>query len=198
VSPQKAAEVLIGLPPEIQASVAMRIADITKVPTETIRELDRALEKEVISLGTSSKGKKVGGISALADILNEVDRETEQNVMTSIEEEKVEVAEEIKQLMYIFEDLTKLDDRGFREILKQIETSQLSLALKTASEEMKEKVFKNLSERAGEMLKEDTELMGPVRLVEVEKAQQNMTRIARDLEAAGQIVLSKGKEDILV
>jgi flagellar motor switch protein FliG len=198
VSPPKAAEILVGLPPEIQASVAMRIADITKVPTETVRELDLALEKEVFSLGTSSKAKKVGGVNALADILNEVDRETEQNVMTAIEEEKADVAEEIKQLMYVFEDLTKLDDRGLREILKQIETSQLGLALKTASEEMKERIFKNLSERAGDMLREDMEIMGPVRLVEVEKAQQNMTRIARDLEAAGRIVIRKGKEDILV
>jgi flagellar motor switch protein FliG len=100
--------------------------------------------------------------------------------------------------MFIFEDLLKVDDRGMREILKQVETSQLSVALKTASEEMREKIFGNLSSRAGEMLREDMEVMGPVKLSEVEAAQQNMIRVARELEAEGKIVLAKGKEDVLV
>ena len=108
------------------------------------------------------------------------------------------MAEEIKQLMYVFEDLGKLDDRAMREVLKQVETQQLAFALRTASEETKDKVFGNLSERAREMLREDMEVMGPVRLVEVERAQQNIVRVARELEAAGKIVLAKGKEEIFV
>jgi flagellar motor switch protein FliG len=196
--PQKAAEILSGLPPEIQGSVAMRVAEISQVPTEVIKELDLTLEKEVLSLGDSTRTKKLGGVTALADILNEVNKETEDNVLSVMEEERAEVAEEIKQLMYVFEDLGKLDDRAMREVLKQVETSQLAMALRTASEETKEKVFGNLSERAREMLREDMEVMGPVRLVEVERAQQNIVRVARELEGAGKIVLAKGKEEVFV
>ncbi len=196
--PEKAAEVLVGLPQEIQGHVACRVADINQVPVEVIRELDETLEKEILALGDTGRTKKIGGISAIADILNEVDRETESNVLSVMEEEKAELAEEVKQLMYVFEDLGKLDDRAIREVLKQVETQQLSLALKTASEETKDKIFNNLSERAREMLKEDMDVMGPVRLVEVEKAQQNIVRVARELESAGKIVLAKGAEEVFV
>ena len=130
--------------------------------------------------------------------MNEVDRDTEQNVLSSIEEEESEMADEIRQMMFLFEDLVKVDNRGMREILKQVETQQLVLALKTASEEMKEKIFSNLSERAAEMLREDMEVMGPVRLSEVERAQQGVIRVSRELEAAGKVILSKGKEDVFV
>ncbi len=196
--PQRAAEILVGLPPETQTSVAIRVAEINQVPTEVIKELDQTLEKEILSLGDTTRTKKVGGVAALADILNEVDKETEDNVLNIMEEERSEVAEEIKQLMYVFEDLSKLEDRAMREVLKQVETSQLALALKTASEETKDKVLGNLSERAREMLLEDIEVMGPSRLVEVQKAQQNIVRVARELEAAGKIVLAKGSEEVYV
>jgi flagellar motor switch protein FliG len=178
--PARAAEVLNGLPKEVQGDV------------------DETLQKELAGRGDSASTRAIGGVSALADILNEVDRETEESVLSAIEEQKEEMAEEIRQLMFVFEDLIKVDDRGMREILKQVETSQLSLALKTASEEMKEKIFGNLSERAAGMLREDMEVMGPVRLTEVEKAQQMIIRVARDLEGDGKIVLAKGKEDTLV
>jgi flagellar motor switch protein FliG len=196
--PERAAEVLSGLPKEIQGDVAMRIVEINRVPTEIIDEVDETLQKELVGRGNTAGSRAIGGISALADILNEVDRETEEGVLASIEEHKEEMAEEIRQLMFVFEDLIKVDDRGMREILKQVETQQLSLALKTASEEMKEKIFGNLSERAAGMLREDMEVMGPVRLAEVEKAQQMIIRVARDLEAEGKIVLAKGKDDTLV
>jgi len=196
--PEKAAEILNELPKESQAGLAMRIAQMNRVPQDVVNEVDDALRKQVGGRGDSGGRKEIGGIRALADILNEVDRETEESVLGSIEEETAEMAEEIRQLMFVFEDLLKVDDRGMREILKQVETSQLGLALKTASEEMREKIFGNLSSRAGEMLKEDMEVMGPVKLSEVEAAQQNLIRVARELEAEGKIVLAKGGEDVLV
>jgi flagellar motor switch protein FliG len=156
------------------------------------------LRKEITTRGDSRGGKKLGGISALADVLNEVDKETEENVLSAIEEERPEIAEEIRQLMFVFEDLLKIDNRGMREVLKQVESQQLAIALKTASDELREKIFSNLSSRAGEMLKEDMEVMGPVKLSEVESAQQNMIKIARELESEGKIVIAKGKEDVLV
>ncbi|MCD6139070.1 MAG: flagellar motor switch protein FliG [Deltaproteobacteria bacterium] len=196
--PKRAAEILSELPDEMQADVAVRIVEINQVPAETIDELDRTIAKEFGDLGDSRISRRIGGVSALADILNEVDRTTEQNVLSSIEEEKADLAEEVRQMMFIFEDLVKVDDRSMREILKQVEMQQLTVALKTASEEMKEKIFSNLSERAGSMLREDMEVMGPVRLAEVEQAQQNIIKAARQLEAEGKIVLAKGKEDVLV
>lgn len=195
---ERAAEVLNGLPKEIQGDVGMRIAEIKRIPMEIIDEVDETLQKELAGRGDSTSTRAIGGVSALADILNEVDRETEEVVLSSIEEQREDMAEEIRQLMFVFEDLIKVDDRGMREVLKQVETQQLSLALKTASDEMKEKIFGNLSERAAGMLREDMEVMGPVRLTEVEKAQQMVIRVARDLEAEGKIVLAKGKEDTLV
>ncbi|MBW2108436.1 MAG: flagellar motor switch protein FliG [Deltaproteobacteria bacterium] len=198
LKPSRAAEILNEMPKEMQSVLAMRIAEINRVPHEVVKEVDDALRKELTVRGDSRSAKKLGGVGVLADILNEVNKETEENVLTAIEEERAEVAEEVRQLMFIFEDLLKVDDRGMREILKQVETSQLAVALKTASEELREKIFSNLSSRAGEMLREDMEVMGPVKLSEVEAAQQNMIRVARELEAEGKIVLAKGKEDVLV
>lgn len=198
LKPSRAAEILSEMPKEMQSVLALRIAEINRVPHEVVKEVDNALRKELTVRGESRSAKKLGGVGVLADILNEVNKETEENVLTAIEEERAEIAEEIRQLMFIFEDLLKVDDRGMREILKQVETSQLAVALKTASEELREKIFSNLSSRAGEMLREDMEVMGPVKLSEVELAQQNMIRVARELEAEGKIVLAKGKEDVLV
>ncbi len=198
LKPGKGAEVLSGLPSDMQTGLAMRIAEIDRVPRQVVQEVDDALRKALTGRGGSSGGKKIGGVSALADILNEIDKETEENVLSNLEEEREEIAEEVRQLMFIFEDLLKVDDRGMREILKQVESQQLGVALKTASEEMKEKIFSNLSSRAGEMLKEDMEVMGPVKVSEVETAQQAIIRVARELEADGKVVLAKGTEDVLV
>lgn len=198
LKPERAAEILGELPKELQTALALRIAEINRVPQEVVKEMDDALRRELTVRGDSRAAKKLGGVGVLADILNEVNRETEENVLSSIEEERTEIADQIRQLMFVYEDLLKVDDRGMREILKQVETSQLAIALKTASEEMREKIFGNLSTRAGEMLREDMEVMGPVKLSEVETAQQNMIRVARELEAEGKIVIAKGKEDVLV
>lgn len=195
--PGQAADVLSGLPKEIQGNVAMRIADIHQVPIEIINEVDNSLQKEVMTIGDSG-GREIGGTEAVANILNEVDKATEEAVMGSMEEERTELAEKVRQLMFVFEDLIKVDDRGIREILKQVDTQELVVALKSASDAMREKIFSNLSQRAAEMLREDMEVMGPMRLAEVEAAQQGVIRIARQLEGDGKIIIARGSEDVLV
>jgi len=197
LKPPKAAAVLMGLPKNIQGSISMRIAKMKQVPLEVVKEVDQAIEKEIIGFG-SSMSREIGGLDAVVNILNEVDGSTEDNVLSWLEEEKAEMAEEIRQMMFVFEDLVNVDDRGMREILKNVDMGVLKVALKTASEDMKQKVFTNLSSRAGEMLKEDMEVMGPVRLAEVEEAQLKIVRFAKQMEAEGKIVLGKGKEDVLV
>lgn len=194
----KAAEILCLFPDDLKADIAYRVLQIGDVQDDIIRDLDELIKKEISGLGSASK-RKFNGIDALAGILNEVDRKTEECIITHIEKEDGGLAERVRQKMFIFEDLLKVDDKGFREILKSIGNDILLKALKTASEEMKQKIFKNLSERAAEMLKEDLEVLGPVRLKEVEENQQQMIRSAKKLEAEGRIVLSgKGKEDVFV
>lgn len=193
----RAAEILSGLPEQIQGDVAMRIVKMEQVPKEIVQEVDQMLHKEVRGLGDSGS-REVDGITALANILNEIDKSSEEQILSTIEEEDEEMAEEVRQLMFIFEDLIKVDDRGFREILKHVDKQELTLSLRTASEELKEKFFSNMSERAMEMLREDMEIMGPVRISEVEQAQQKILRAARQLEGEGKIVLGMGKEDTLV
>ncbi|MBI9074731.1 MAG: flagellar motor switch protein FliG [Desulfatibacillum sp.] len=197
MKPSQAAAVLTGMPKDVQADIAIRVADINQVPVEIIHEVDSSLQKEVLSISDSG-GREVGGAEALANILNEVDKATEETVMTTMEEERTEIAEKVRQLMFVFEDLLKVDDKGMREILKQVDTQELVVALKSASEGMRDKVFGNLSQRAAEMLREDMEVMGPTRLAEVEAAQQGVIRIARQLEAEGKVVIARGSEDVLV
>jgi len=193
----RAAEILSDLPEQIQADVAMRIVRMDQVPKEVVQEVDQVLHKEVRGVGDSGS-REVDGTTALANILNEIDRSSEEQILSLIEEEDEQMAEEIRQLMFIFEDLLKVDDRGFREILKQVDKQELTVALRTASEELKEKFFSNMSERAREMLQEDMEIMGPVRISDVEEAQQKILRVARQLESEGKIILGKGGDDILV
>lgn len=193
----KAAEILSDLPEQIQADVAMRIVKMDQVPKEVIQEVDQMLHKEVRGLGDSAS-RDIDGTTALANILNEIDKSSEEQILSLIEEEDEEIAEEVRQLMFIFEDLLRVDDRGFREILKHVDKQELTLALRTASEELKEKFFSNMSERARDMLQEDMEIMGPVRISDVEEAQQKILRAARQLESEGKVILGKGKEDTLV
>jgi flagellar motor switch protein FliG len=192
-----AAEVMSGLPDDRKGDIAIRIARLGQVPKEIVRQVDETLRNELRQIGSS--GETVGGVQALVDILNNLDRASEDIILETIEEEHTEMATEIRGMMFVFEDLTKVDDRGMREILKKVENQQLVLAMKTASEEMKQKILGNLSSRASEMLMEDLEVMGPVRLTEVEEAQQAIIRAAKELEADGTITLGgKGKEDVLV
>ena len=197
LSPEIASEILVMLSDDLKGDIAMRIAQLGQVPDEIVGAVDRALREKIGKIGES--GAEAGGVETLVGILNSVDRSTEEIIMESIEDEHSTMATEIREMMFVFEDLSSIDDRGMREILKRVESNQLVLAMKTASEEMKEKIFGNLSSRAAEMLREDLEVMGPVRLTEVEEAQQAIIRAAKELEAEGTIVLGgKGKEDILV
>jgi len=192
----KAAEILSLLPEEMKADVSLRIVKIGHVQDDVLQDLDESIKKDLSRIGVASK--KIDGVEILANILNEVDKETEDVVLSYVEKEDGDLAEMIRQKMFVFEDLLQVDDRGFREILKNID-NLLIKALKTASDEMKQKVFANLSERASEMLKEDMEAAGPVRLKEVEEAQQGILRIAKRLEAKGKVVLGgKGKEEVFV
>jgi flagellar motor switch protein FliG len=194
---EKAGEILNLLPEETKPDVALRIVQIGQVSDDIVMELDQVIKKNLSKVGGPSR--KFDGVEALAGILNQVNVETEGFVMSALEKEDGDLADLVRQKMFVFEDLLEVDDRSFREILKNIDNQVLVKALKTASEEMKQKIFGNLSERAAAMLKEDMEVMGPVRLKEVEEAQQAIIRAAKTLEGEGKIVLvGKGKEDVLV
>ncbi|MBF0101754.1 MAG: flagellar motor switch protein FliG [Desulfobacterales bacterium] len=191
------AEVIMTLPEEKRGDIAMRIAHLGQVPDEIVRDVDTALRSELSRM--SGSGGKVGGLQVLVDIMNSVDKATEEVVMEFIGNENPDMATDIRSMMFVFEDLIRVDDRGMREILKKVETPQLTLALKTASEEMKQKIMGNLSQRAAEMILEDLAVMGPVKLSEVEEAQQAIINAAKELEADGTLSLGgKGKEDMLV
>lgn len=189
-------ELMMAMPTELKGDIAMRIAKLGQISEDVVRDVDKALKLELS--GAVGPGGKAGGLQVLVDIINGVDKATEDAVMSHVEEDNPEMANDIRNLMFVFEDLTGIDDTAMREILKKVEGQQLTYALKTATDEMKEKIYSNLSQRAGEMLKDDLEAMGPVRLAEVEEAQQAIVRAAKELEADGTITLGKGKDDVLV
>ncbi|WP_028574042.1 flagellar motor switch protein FliG [Desulfonatronovibrio hydrogenovorans] len=196
--PESAGELLQNLPPGIRAEVLMRLAKLEAVPEDMLMEVDKVLQNQLIAMG-AKEGRKVGGVQSVAEILNAVERSIEEEVLSDIEEESTQLADEIRQLMFVFEDIQELDDRAVREVLKEISNEDLTLALKTATEDLQEKFFKNLSERAANMIREDLEIMGPVRLSDVEGAQQNVVKIIRRLEAEGRIIITgKGGGDVLV
>jgi len=197
LEPQQAADVLSALPENIKADVAMRIAATERIPENAIEELKDVLKGQ-LDMG-KNKGKKLGGAKVVAEILNQCDRSTEQLVLGRIEEQNNVVADSIRKLMFVFDDLVKVDDRGIQMILKETGSEELSLALKTASEALKEKVFKNMSSRASEILKEEMQTRGPVKVSDVEKAQQVIVKVARKLEAEGKLVLAgRGGEELVV
>lgn len=197
LEPVQGAEVLSSLPDSIKADVALRIATTERIPESAIEELKEVLKGQ-LEMG-KGRGKKMGGIKTVAEVLNHCDKTTEQLVLEKIEEQNDVVAESIRQLMFVFDDLVNVDDRGIQMILKEISTEDLSLALKTASEALKEKIFRNMSQRAAQILKEDMQTRGPVRVSDVEKAQQNIVKTARKLESEGKIILAgKGGEELVV
>jgi flagellar motor switch protein FliG len=197
LEPGKAGEVIAGLPEALQADVILRLAQLETVPSSAVKTVAEALEDQVQSVGTAER--RIGGIKTVADILNQTGRSLERNILSRIEETDPELSDRIKQDMFTFEDLTKVDDRGIQEILKEITSQELAMALKAASDEIKDKIFRNMSERAAEMLREDIEALGPTRLSDVEKAQQAITRAALKLEGEGKIIVGgRGKEEVLV
>ena len=192
-----ASDVLVSLPEEMKGDIALRVARLGQIPEEIVRDVDGALKDELKNMVSS--GGKVGGLQVLVDIIGGVDKSSEDTIMEMIEEEDMEMAMNVRDMMFVFEDMVGIDDRGMREVLKRVEGAQLTTALKTASEEMKNKILGNLSSRAAQMILEDLEVMGPVKLSEVEGAQQAVVQAAKDLESEGAIVLGgKGKDDVLV
>jgi flagellar motor switch protein FliG len=194
----QASAILEELPPTLQTEVICRIAELENIPPGIVEEIDQVLQEEIATI-KGFEGQKRGGVRLAAEILNQMEGAAEGNILKEIEEQKQGLAEEIRKLMFIFEDLLQVDDRSIMAILKEINNETLTMALKTASEELREKVFKNMSERAAQMLKEDLEVMGPARLKDVETAQQSILKVAKKLESEGKIVLvGKGKEEVFV
>ncbi|MFZ4429101.1 MAG: flagellar motor switch protein FliG [Phycisphaerales bacterium] len=184
----KASEIIGGLPISKQVEVIKRVANMEQTNPEVIREVEKGLESRLSSmLGQSME--KAGGIETVAEILNLADRSTEKSIMEGLESEDPDLVEQIRRLMFVFEDILKVNDKGIQAVLKEIENSDLSLALKTASEPLKEKIFKNMSERAAALIKEDMQYMGPVKVSDVESAQQRVVDIVRRLEESGDVIV---------
>ena len=192
------ASLIIGaLPPEKQADVAKRIALMDRTSPEVIKEVERVLERKLSSL-INQDYTIAGGVDAVVNILNTVDRGTEKRIMESLEIEEPELAEEIRKKMFVFEDILLLDDRAIQRVLRDVDNSDLGVALKGANEEVQSAIFKNLSSRLASMIKEDMEFMGPVRMKDVEEAQQKIVGIIRKLEDSAEIVISRGGGDELI
>lgn len=191
-------EILPFLPEALKRDVMIRMASLEDIPPGVMSEIGAALQNE---LGQSNSGtsKKVSGVKLVAEILNQADQSSEQAIMAGISENHPDLAEQIRKLMFVFDDLTGLDTRGMQELLKEINKDELTLALRAAKEELKEKIFSSMSERAALLLKEDMEAKGPVKITEVEKAQQGILKVAKKLADAGRISIGgKGGGDALV
>ena len=197
LAPQQAAQVVSALPPEKQADVARRIAVMDRTSPEIIKEGEKVLESKLASL-VNQDYTIIGGVDAVVEILNTVDRGTERHIMETLEVEVPELAEEIRKKMFVFEDILLLDDRAIQRVLRDVENNDLSVALKNANEEVKNTIFNNVSKRLAVMIKEDMDFMGPVRMKDVEEAQQKIVNIIRKLEDAGEIVISRGGGDEIV
>ena len=194
LAPAQASQVLGALPPEKQADVAKRIATMDRTSPDVIKEVERVLERKLASL-VNQDYTIVGGIDAIVGILNSVDRGTEKHIMESLEIEEPELADEIRKKMFVFEDILLLDDRAIQRVLRDVENADLELALKNTTEEVQNVIYKNLSKRLAAMIKEDMDFMGPVRMKDVEEAQQKIVAVIRKLEDAGEIVISRGGGD---
>ncbi len=193
----QAAMVIGALPPEKQADVAKRIAMMDRTSPDVIKEVERVLERKLSSL-VNQDYTIVGGVDAIVNILNTVDRSTEKHIMESLEIEEPELADEIRKKMFVFEDILLLDDRAIQRVLRDVDNADLGVALKGANEEVQNVIFKNMSKRLSAMIKEDMEFMGPVRMKDVEEAQQKIVSVIRKLEDSGEIVISRGGGDEIV
>jgi flagellar motor switch protein FliG len=195
----KGSEILAGLPPAKQLEVVTRVANMEQTNPEVIREVEKGLEQRLSGI-VSQQFQKVGGVQAVAEMLNLADRATEKGILESLEQEDPDLVEQIRRLMFVFEDILLVNDKGIQALLKEVDNSELALALKTASPEMKQKIFANMSERAAQLIKEDMEYMGPVRVSDVESAQQKIVDVVRRLEESGEIIISGrgGEKDLVV
>ena len=198
LEPEKKGEVLKRLPEAQQAEVVLRMANLEYVDPAIVQEINTVLKEELATMGTVEQSA-LGGVQPVAEMLNVMDKNTETSIMSRLEEKDPILAEEIRKLMFVFEDIAKIDDKGIQMLLKEIGNDKLLLALKTANEEVRSKIIKNMSQRAAQLLKEDLESMGPARLSDVEGAQQEIVNVARKLESEGRIIIARGgSEDALV
>ena len=193
----QAAQIVSALPPDRQADVAKRIAIMDRTSPDVIKEVERVLESKLASL-VNQDYTIIGGVDAVVEILNSVDRGTEKHIMETLEIEEPELADNIRKKMFVFEDVLLLDDRAIQRVLRDVENSDLAIALKGANEQVQNAIFNNLSKRLATMIKEDMEFMGPVRMKDVEEAQQKIVAVIRKLEDAGEIVISRGGGDEII
>lgn len=197
LDPKKCGEVLKLLPDSLHTEILLRIANLDSVAPEIIEEIDDVLRNEIQAMG-SIHTQKIGGVEPIAEMLNLIDKSTEEQILDNLEERDPELAEEIRQLMFTFDDLVKIDDRGIQELIKNVNNDKWKVALKTASEAVRELVFKNMSERAAKMLREDMEAMSAVKLSDVEKLQSEVVQMARKLESEGKIIIASGGDSAYV
>ena len=195
----KASDILTGLAPEKQLEVVSRIANMEQTNPEVIKEVERGLEMRLSGV-VSQTFEKVGGVEAVAEMLNLADRSTEKAILEALESEDPDLVEQIRRLMFVFEDIMLVNDKGIQAVLKEVDNEDLALALKTASPELQEKIFNNMSDRASLLIREDMEYMGPVRVSDVENAQQKIVDVVRRLEDAGEIIISGrgGEKELIV
>ncbi len=197
LSPAQAAQIIGALPPDKQADVAKRIAIMDRTSPDVIKEVERVLESKISSL-VNQDYTIIGGVDSIVEILNTVDRGTEKHIMETLEVDEPELADEIRKKMFVFEDVLLLDDRAIQRVLRDVDNNDLAMALKGANEQVQAAIFKNLSKRLAAMIKEDMEFMGPVRMKDVEEAQQKIVNIIRKLEDSAEIVISRGGGDEIV
>lgn len=191
-----ASATLKEMPEDIRTEVIYRLATLERVSPQVIRDLDEALQSEFRSSGAIS-GSKMGGLDTAVAIISELDRNTETSLLTSLDEIDPDLANEIRNLRFTYEDILKLDDNGVQMVLKEVQSEDLLMSLKTASDEVKEKIYSNMSDRAASMLKEDLEALGPTRVSDVEKAQQKVVQVIKRLEEEGKLVIGGGGEELV-
>lgn len=197
LEPGMSAAILSKLPSDKQTQVVVRISTMDRTSPEYVREVERILDRKLSSMGVDDF-TMVGGIQSIVDILNAIDRGTERRVLEELEVENSDLVDEIRRKMFVFEDVIKLDKRAIQRVLKEVENQDLTIALKNATEELRNLIFENMSKRLSDMIKEDMEYMGPVRVRDVEDAQQKIVNVIRKLQDAGEIIISRGQEDELV
>ncbi len=191
-----AGKVIDGMSEELQAEIIKRIAQIDQISPHVMKDIEKSLENKLMTV--QGGRKSVGGIHKVAKLLNKASRATERSVLSILEQENKELVEKIRELMFVFEDIVKLDDRAMQKIVKSIDSKDLALALKAASEEVKAKFFNNMSQRAVEMIKDEIEYMGPVKITVVEEAQKRIVEVVRKLEQSGEIAIARGGEEAFV
>lgn len=194
-----AVDILSALPTDRQIEVVSRIANMDQTSPDVIKEVERGLEKRLAGL-VSERFERVGGVQAVAEILNMSGRAVEKAILEGLEEDNAPLVEQIRRLMFVFEDIIRVNDKGIQSVLKEVENDELALSLKTASEELKQKILRNMSERAAQLIREEMEFMGPVRVSDVENAQQKIVDIVRRLEDAGEVIIAGrgGEKELIV